>query len=153
MYFHLRTFFELLKLYFHVVCLFGFWVIFPFPYFAPKSFCLIHFWLWYAFAHSSPTCWRIFFRCFGMSCFVCVVSSCLGIFLVFLLSSVHFDKTFQIVFLVLAVLFPPRSNICSSSVSVFLLVITVFLPILIRVSIPILTSVGGLQGNPDFFTD
>ena len=41
---------------------------------------------------------RIFFRCFGKSCFVCIVWSCLGIFLFFLLSTVFLISVFELYF-------------------------------------------------------
>ena len=37
-----------------------------FPYFAQKLFC-------FSLQIFLPTCWQNFFRCFGMSCFVCIV--------------------------------------------------------------------------------
>ena len=43
---------------------------------------------------------RIFFRCFGLSCFVCIVLSCLDIFLAPLLSPVPSDLFCRIVLLV-----------------------------------------------------
>ena len=96
MYFHLRTIFEYSLLCFCDVYPFGFFVmIFPFPYFAPKPFWLIHH---PVVGMASPIPYpllvgRIFFYCFGKSCFVCIVWSCLGIFLVF-----HFLPVFSLVF-------------------------------------------------------
>ena len=43
--------------------------------------CLI----WLRIAHSPPKCWSNFLKCFRTSCFVYIVWSCFGIFLVFLL--------------------------------------------------------------------
>ena len=57
-----------------------------------------------------PAC-RIFFHCFGISCFVCMVLSCLDTFLVFLLSPVPSSLFPRVVFTCVAFfLFTP---ICS----------------------------------------
>ena len=64
----------------------------------------------YGFAHSPLIVNTIFFRCLGTSCFVYIVCSCLGIFLVFLLS-LFFGWSHQIIFFVLAaVLFSVSSE-------------------------------------------
>ena len=65
---------------------------------------------------------RIFFRCFGMSCFVCIVWSYLCIFLVFVLSTVPSDLSFRILSFALIVLlcsFRPNIFPRFSSVSIF----------------------------------
>ena len=70
-YFHLRIFFEYLQLFLSI----GFFVkIFPFPYFAPKSFCLSCIRLLVCLRPFFPNL-RVafFFRSFVMSCFVYIV--------------------------------------------------------------------------------
>ena len=74
---------------------------------------------------------RIFFRYFGMSCFVCIVLSCLDIFLVFLLSPVPSDffPWFVLFALIVMSLFSFRPNIFQrfSSVLSFFIVVVDFL--------------------------
>ena len=82
-YVHLRAFFVNLRLCFHVAYPFVFFVIiFPFPYFAPKSFCLSRIVVGMASPILPLIGGRNFFRCFGTSCFVCIVWSCLGIIII-----------------------------------------------------------------------
>ena len=94
-YFHLKAFFEYSEMCFHVVYRFGYFVmIFSFPYFAGiSSFILPH------------TCWQKFLSLFCKTYFVCIVCSCLGIFLVFLLSPALFDESLRVVFFVLVMFF------------------------------------------------
>ena len=70
-------------------------------FFLQKGFASLTSGWWYEVVHSSPTCWQNLFRCFGMSCFICIVWSCLCIFLVFLFSPVHSDLFPQVVSFVL----------------------------------------------------
>ena len=65
----------------------------------------------YVFVHSPPTSGWIFCRCFGRSCFVGIVWSCLRIFSVFFLSPVHSDFLRVVLFALFVVLlfaFPPN---------------------------------------------
>ena len=90
-----------------------------------RLFCYV-FWLTYFFSkivrfplnpvvgsfsrHLLPVVGRIFFRCFGMSCFVCIVLPFVDIFLIFLLSPVIsglFPQVVQLFFLMLLFLFVP----------------------------------------------
>ena len=68
---------------------------------------------------------RIFFRCFGVSCFVCIVRSYLGIILVFILSPEPSDSSLRVVLFVLIMFlssFCPNIFSHFSSVLTFLLV-------------------------------
>ena len=76
-YVHLRAFFLRSQLCFHVVYPFGIFVmIFPFTYLAQKSSCLFRIQLLVCHRPFTPY-FRIFFRCFGTSCFFmyCLVLS------------------------------------------------------------------------------
>ena len=53
---------------------------------------------WYVFVTSPTICW-IFFRYFGMSCFVCIVLLFVDIFLIFLFSPVLFGLFSQVLLL------------------------------------------------------
>ena len=64
-----------------------------------------------------------FFHCFGMSCYVCIVSSCLDIFFVFLPSPVLSDLFPQVVLCVLHVLL---FSFLSAHVPVFSLCLIIF---------------------------
>ena len=57
-------------------------------YFAPELFVSFSFGCWYFFLPLPILLVEFFFRCFGMSCFICIVLSRLNNFLVFLLSPV-----------------------------------------------------------------
>ena len=52
---------------------------------------------WYVFAVFPFLTCRILFRCFGMSCFVCIFWSYLGIFFVFLLSPQPSDLSLRVI--------------------------------------------------------
>ena len=78
-------------------CLFAFFMLLiHFSYFA--------FGFGYVLAPFPLLAGKIFFYCFGMSCFVCIVWSCLSIFLVFLLSPVSSDLSLRVETFVLIVL-------------------------------------------------
>ena len=100
----------------------------------------------------------IFFHRFGISCFICIVWSCLGIFLGFLLSPVSSDLSFQVVsFDLIVLLFSLRPN-KSSYIFFFVSIFTCCRRYLICVSnlkFPsrFWLSVRLLQRNSDFFTD
>ena len=79
---------------------------------------------------------RIFFVFFGTSCFIYIVWSCLGIFLVFLLSSVFLVGLLKLFLFLVAVLFQFRPNISYCSVLVFLLVVVVLFLSAIQVWVP-----------------
>ena len=66
---------------------------------------------------------RIFFFRFGMFCFICIVWSCLGIFLVFFLSLEFLVGFLDFLKSLVAVLYQFRPNISKCSVLVFLLVV------------------------------
>ena len=79
---------------------------------------------------------RIFFRCFGMSCFVCIVLSCLDIFLVFFLSpepSDLFPWVVLFVFLVM-LLFSFRPDIFQRFLWVLWFLLVIYRRFLICVS-------------------
>ena len=93
----------------------------------PFLLFLIH---WYVLVSSSQLVGRIFFRCFGTFCFVCIVLPFVDIFLIFLLSSVLSGLFPQVVLLFFLVLpFPFCLNMfqCFSFVLLFLPVFETFL--------------------------
>ena len=99
-------------------------MIFPFPYFAPKS-CLTRILLLIWLCPYFPLQLVELFCCFVTSCFVYSVWSCLGIFIAFLLWLVFLVGFLGLLFWV-AILFQFRPNIYLCSVFVFLLVAVVF---------------------------
>ena len=131
-YFRLWSFFESLKIFFHVVHPIGFSVMFSSsPYFASNSFASFSFHCWYAFVYFPPT-GRIFFRCFWIFCFVRIFLSYLAIFLTFLLSPEISDLSPLVVSFVLTVLlcfFRPNIFSRFSSVVTFLLIVVDFLSV------------------------
>ena len=82
--------------FFRVADSFGFSVVFSsFPYFAQKLFCFLVISLLVCLrAFPPPASWKNFFRCFRMSCFLCIVLSCFDIFLVSFLSPVTSGLSF-----------------------------------------------------------
>ena len=99
-YVHPRAFFEHSQLCFQVVYSFGFFYYdLSVPIFCSKIFLLLsHPVLDMASTILPLIVGRIFFRCFGTSCFVYIVWPCLGIILVFLLSLVFFGWSPQAFF-------------------------------------------------------
>ena len=101
-----------------------FFMISPFPYFAPKSLCVSRIVVGISWPILSLLTGRIFFRCFEMSCFVCTVWPCLSVFLFFLLWLLPSDLSLRVLSFVLTVLlFSAHLNIfsCFPPVFVFLL--------------------------------
>ena len=94
MYFHFRTFFEAFEFFYHIAYPFGFFcVMFSWlPHFSPKLF--VHSVVGMFSCYLSSFLGRIFFRCFGMSCFVCFVLLFVDISLILLLSLVLFGLFF-----------------------------------------------------------
>ena len=118
-YFRLWSF----SLFYHATYLFDFTVLLSsFPYFAPKLFCFLLIRFLVCFRTFSPNLVVDFFFV-GMSCFVCIVLSCLDINLVFLFLSVPSGLFPRVVlfFLLVELLFSFCPNIfqCSSVLSFY----------------------------------
>ena len=82
------------------------------PYYSPKSFGFFFIRLFGMFScHSLPIVDRIFFHCFGISCFVCIVLAFLDVSLFFLLWPVLSGLFPQVVLLFFSTLPVPSSRL------------------------------------------
>ena len=113
MYFRFGALFKSLQFSCNIVYPFSIFVMFFWlPYFRPKNVPF----LWHLIVgmfscHSLPIVDRIFFRCFGKSCFICIVLPFVDISLIYLLSpalSGFFPHVILLFFLVLPVPFCSR---------------------------------------------
>ena len=106
---------QVLVIFFHSVYPFGIsGILFLFLHLSPKLFsfvCMRFFNLSLCLLHRLD---KIFFRCFGRSCFVCIAWRCSDIFWVFLLSPVYFGLLVSIVLSVLSAVFFFFFFFCSS---------------------------------------
>ena len=104
-----------------------------------------------------PTCWKNFFRCCEITCFVCIVWSYLCIFLVFLLSPLPSDLSLWVLSIVLMVLrcsFRPNIFSRFSSVLIFLFVVKAFLFVFpVWFPIQVLSFCSCFYEHPDSFTN
>ena len=81
------SFFESFYLFYHVAYSFGFFVMFSWlSCLLQNCSAFLASGCWYVSCHLLSLVGRIYFRCFRMFCFVCVVLPFLDIFLIFLLS-------------------------------------------------------------------
>ena len=119
---------------------------------SPKLFFFFPSGFWY---HLPLLIGRIFFRCFGTSCFVCIVLSILAISLIFVLSPVIFGLFPRVLlsfFLVLFFPFRPKMFQCIFFVSSFLPVFVDFLSLfLFEFPIQVLIFYSRSIREPQFF--